>query len=907
MQAEIFFPPKDEPLRQDVGVLGAMLGEVLVEQGGGQLFDRVESARRAARRRRSEQGEATEELSGLLHGLEADAARETVRAFSAYFGLVNMAEQVHRLRRRRDYDREGPQPGGVEAVFGSLRDQGASLEEVMELLREMQLSPVFTAHPTEAVRRTLLVKDQRIARALVDRLDRDALTPPEEAAVLERVRGEVTTAWQTEEHLSVRPSVADEVEHVLFYLTEVVYRVIPAFHEALERGLRVVYEVDEPIEIPGPLFRFASWVGGDMDGNPAVDADTIHATLRRQREMILRKYRTEVSTLFDQLSQSLSHVKVDSEILERTEIYEQQFPEVVRAVPERYREMPYRRLLWLVASRLDATAEDRDLGYENPGSFAADLKLVATSLRHHGGLHAGHFRVRRLMRRVEAFGFHLATLDVRQDAEVHRRAVGQLLKDADYVNRTPEERTQLLERACSAGGPDLESGREVADDETREVLRVMEAIRDCRLRYGASSIGPYIISMAQAPDDVLSVLFLARCGGLTEKAGRVPLEVAPLFETVRDLASSGETLSTMLENSVYRDHLDSRGGRQVVMLGYSDSNKDAGLVASRWALFGAQEVLSEVARAAGVELVLFHGRGGSISRGGGKTREGILAQPARTLGGRLRVTEQGEIIHAKYGLRGIAARTLELMTGAVLESTWRGKSAVGPEPAWREMADEFAITAREAYRALVHEDRDLVAYFRLATPIDVIERLRIGSRPASRRGGGGVENLRAIPWVFAWTQSRHVLPGWYGVGAGLEAVAATYGWDRLAEVVSQWRFLGTLLADVEMVLAKADLRIGARYAELAGPVGERVYPRIRKAFEQTREAVCRVRGIDDLLEDEPVLRRAIRLRNPYVDPMSLIQVDLLRRWREGGCEDLELERALFTTVKGIARGLQNTG
>jgi phosphoenolpyruvate carboxylase len=413
--------------------------------------------------------------------------------------------------------------------------------------------------------------------------------------------------------------------------------------------------------------------------------------------------------------------------------------------------------------------------------------------------------------------------------------------------------------------------------------------------------------MAQGPDDALALLYLARRGGLADDDGRVPLDVAPLFETVTDLEAAPETLQALLSHSVYANHVAGRSGEQIVMLGYSDSGKESGLAASRWALYRAQIRLNDTAVQAGTTVRLFHGRGGTISRGGSKPRDAILGDPPAGGGGYLRMTEQGEMIHAKYGLRGIAARTLELTVGAVFEAAALPQDVAATDPTWTGAMDRIAQSARAAFRALVYKDAEFYDYFRQATPIDAIERLRIGSRPPSRRAGRGIEDLRAIPWVFAWTQSRHHLPGWYGVGSALEAAAGAIGIELLQEMHDGWRFFANLVGDVEVVLANADLPIAALYAGLAGDTGRRVFPRIREEFERTRRLVLEIRRSDELLDREPVLQRSIRLRNPYVDPMSFLQVDLLRRWRTTDHEDSELEQAIFTTIKGIARGLQNTG
>jgi phosphoenolpyruvate carboxylase len=627
---------KDHPLRADVKFLGTMLGEMLIEQEGRTLFECVESARLWAQVRRAGDPNAEAKLTQVLNGLSPTMAQNVVRAFSAYFGLVNMAERVHRIRRRRDYLRVGsaPQPGGFVAVLHHLEAQGVTPDGLQEMLGTMLIEPVFTAHPTEATRRTLLVKQQRIASALVERFNLERL-PLEETAAAARIRNEVTISWQTEEHLSVQPTVADEVEHVLFYINDVIYRIIPVFYENLIEAIARVYGADHGVRVPTGLLRFASWVGGDMDGNPKVGGPTIKSTLRRHRDLILTHYQGEVRELVEHLSQSRSRVGVAPAVDTRIAEYEVMMPRVFAGIPERYRDMPYRVLVWLMGARLHATMHDASAAYESADAFIADLGLIMRSLEEHKGCNAGYFRVRRLWYRATTFGFHLATLDVRQDALVHRRAVGCLLGRDDFPSLPASERTNLLQGALtdptrmhavpSTAWADAPEGS--LERETHETLEVMNAIATCREQMGEGAIGPYIISMAQGAEDALAVLALARKGGLVDTRGHVSLDVAPLFETVPDLHNAATTLQSLLDDPVYKNHLASRGNRQIVMLGYSDSNKESGIVSSRWALQQAQLALVSAADAANVHLTLFHGRGGTVSRGGSKVRNAILAEP----------------------------------------------------------------------------------------------------------------------------------------------------------------------------------------------------------------------------------------------------------------------------------------
>lgn len=901
MAEEIQFPPKDRPLRNDVSRLGALLGRVLREQGGEDLFARVEAARVAARRRRRHADPAHDQaLDSTLNGLDADTALATVQAFSSWFGLVNLAERVHRVRRRRDYQRQGtPQPAGLRDVLRRLRDAGADPADLASAVDRIVIEPVFTAHPTEATRPALLAHEQHLTRVLLERLVRADRTPQEGQRWHREVHETVSIQWQTEEHRASRPTVADEVEHVLFYLVEVLYDVVPDLEDELRGAIRDALDQEGDRNVP--LLRCASWVGGDMDGNPNVDDATIRTTLARHRELILDRYRREVSTLADRLTQSRSRVSLLPALEERLERYEAQFPERVATIPPARRSMAYRTFLVLVDERLLRSRSPGDDGYAGPEELIADLELVRRSLEAHRGRHAGARGLARLVSRVRTFGFHLATLDVRQDSLVHRTAVAALLGDPGFAERPESERADAL-RAYLRDPVTPEAEGDAAP--TLDVLRAVAAMRE---QHGQRAMGSYVISMARGPDDALAVLALARAARLTDADGAVPLDIAPLFETVDDLATAGSTMRRLFEDEGYRDHVRRRGETQMVMLGYSDSNKDAGLAASQWALHRAQRELVRVSEDHGIRLLLFHGRGGTVSRGGGKPRQGILAQPPGSVHDRLRFTEQGEIIHAKYGVPDIASRTVELVAGAMVEATAMPDRANPDDDEADAILDLLATEARRHYASLVHDTPGFLEFFRAATPIDVIERLRIGSRPASRREQRGIGDLRAIPWVFAWTQSRHGLPGWFGVGTGLEAAIQAHGPERLRRLAREWTFFGNLLASVEMVLAKSDLAISRRYANLAGEAGVPFQRILEQEHERTRALTCLLSEQDELLGRDPVLQRAIRLRNPYIDPMSWIQVDLLARWREGGRVDAELERALVSSVKGIARGLQNTG
>lgn len=890
--------PQDAALRDDVRNLGALVGAMLAEQRGTAFLETVESVRTAAISRR-EQGLPPGVLTERLAGLPPRLAESMTRAFSTYFQTVNVAERVHRIRRRRAYQRvaEQPQPDGLHDVIARIRASGVGDARLLAAVADMRVEPVFTAHPTEAVRRSLLEKEQVIVRCLVADLDGE-LTPGERAAARAQIRTALTIGWQTAEASALRPSVQDEAEHVGFYLADVLYRVLPLFFEALEDALGG----SMPSHVPPKILTFGTWVGGDMDGNPNVDATTIAATMCMLRSLVLERYIAEVGKLARLLSQSRPLVDVDEAIHARIAEHACHVPKAASAIRPRHADMPYRVLLTLMRARLIATLKNAPGAYQGADTFRDDLQLILRSLIAHDGIHAGAFAVRRLLWRVHGFGFHLARLDVRQDARVHAQAVSDALLDPQWAQRTDIEQAEFL-KSQAAGDSLLPSAR---DEENQRLDAVFATLADRRVRQGADALGLYVISMAHGVGDVLAVLALARRGGLVED-GAVPLDIAPLLETIADLRSGAGLLRDLAGNEVYRAHLARRGNVQTFMLGYSDSAKDGGILAARWALERAQAELLDVAFAHGVRLDFFHGRGGSVSRGGGKASRAVRAAPRGSVRGHLRLTEQGEVIHRNYGIRALALRNLEQLSAAVIEASLDETPVDGRELLWRDQMDEMAAVSEIAYRALL-DDEGFIAYFRAATPIDVIERMTLSSRPSRRGGHGGIEALRAIPWVFAWTQSRAGMTAWYGLGSAFDAMARVAGEAALVEMARDMPFLRTLLDDVEMVLAKCDMNIAEQFSRLAGPeLHGHFFPRLNAEFEATRRWVLKVKGCARLLDGEPRLARSIQLRNPYIDPMSLIQLDLLGRWRADGRQDERLMAALVATVNGIAQGLQNTG
>ncbi len=907
---DIQFPAKDEALREDVHELGALVGEVLREQGGEKLFELVEGDRKAAIRRREGHPEGALKLQVRTRERAPALARDLARAFSTWFQVVNLAEKVHRIRRRRQYfvSEIAPQPGGVQDALGRLKAQQVTLDEVVQLLAQLRIEPVFTAHPSEATRRTTLRMQQRIAQLLLMRMD-PTLTPQEQRGVWGRIREQITIGWQTEEHPRQRLTVADEREHVLFHLVEILYRIVPAFYEEIEGALEKVFgAAPGSVHVP-VILDFGSWVGGDMDGNPDVHAKTIRETLARQHQLIVSTYFSEVQKIAARLSQSASRVTITPALQKRIEEYATLLPAAQLTTPARHDRMPYRVFLGQVAERLRNTYDGKPNHYDNATTFAGDVALLADSLVATRGCNAGLHSVRRLQRRLATFGFHLATLDVRQHTEVHHAVLAQGLDDEHWMQRPSAERTQRLREALIKDQGPIAT----LDAVGKRTLWVFEALQHCRHKYGRDAIGSYIISGATGIDDVLAVLVLARWAEMIDRqSGEVPLDIAPLFESVDSLQQSGAVLRGLLEDESYCRHLAARGNQQVVLLGYSDSNKESGLAASRWATQCAQAELVESVKGKKVRLTIFHGRGGTISRGGGRIDALVKSAPPGAVTGRLRVTEQGEVVNQSYGLRPIAMRSLERAFSALAIASRPGAGGLQDardmhDTRFNEAAALIARSSRQAYRTLVYDEPDFHAWFRAVTPIDAIERMQIGSRPVSRGEREGLAHLRAIPWVFAWTQTRAMLPGWYGVGSGLEAAASEFGLERLREMRSRWFFFGALIDDVEAMLARSDLEIAARYDDLAPAPLRRLFEPVKSEFELAVELVLAIKEQAQLLDREATLQRAIMLRNPYVDPMHLMQIDLLNRWRSSGRRDTELFDALLATISGIAQGLQSTG
>ncbi len=905
---QIQFPPKHLALREDVHQLGAMVGQMLREQGGDALYDLVEGDRRAAIERRDHEGENALQLQSRVAGRPPAIARDLVRAFSAWFQAVNLAEKAHRIRRRREYflaDGGKPQPGGIEDSLAQIKEQGLSLEEVLQLLGGLVIEPVFIPHPTESTRRTQLRRLQRMADALLERLN-PKLDPTEQRHVWARLRTEITTGWQTEEHPRQSLGVADEREFALFHLAEVMYRIVPQFYEEVGVALQNLWGRDLSDIDPPVVLRFGSWVGGDMQGAPDVHAKTIRETLQRQQQVIVNQYFNDCQNLSQVLSQSASRVGVSDALRQRIDEYMLLMPSVRTVAPARHDQMPYRVFFAQVAARLRLTWESSAGGYERIEQFRADLVLAAESLKSNRGVHAGYQLVRRLLLRVDTFGFHLATLDLKQGADVHHRVIAQGIDDPGWMQRSREERcaalSEILRRDAGPTAP--------LDALSRRTLAVFEAAVQCRARYGPRAIGNYIIGAAEGVDDILAPLVLARWAGVDDRrAGTVGLDFAPLLGSVESMGAAGPILRDLLAHPGYREHLRARARPQPVLIGYSEAGRECGYLAMRLTAYDALRGLSDAANAAGLPIHVQHARGGSTARGGARLDAVVRVAPPDTIDGVLSITEQGETISQNYGLGATALRTLERAFGVLgLATLARQRGAAARESAEHHaLGTRLAARSQAVWRELCVEDRQFDDFFRSATPIDVIERMQIGSRPLWERSGTGALSIRSTPWVFAWSQARCYLPGWFGAGTALQESMASDGLPALRQLYRSWPLFTLLFDDIEGQLARSDFAITERYGELASEGLRGYVGKLREEYERCRAAILAIKEESELLDGDRTQQRSIQLRNPYVDPMNLMQVDLLRRWRATAREDEDLFQALLASVSGIAQGLQTTG
>jgi phosphoenolpyruvate carboxylase len=902
----------DAPLRHDIRLLGGILGDVIRDQAGARVFELVETTRRhAVDARRAHAGNAA--LSARLERMSDEDALTVIRASSLFTLLANIAEEVHQRRAPGPADRGGTLRGAVERLHAA----GVDANRVAAVVADLMVSPVLTAHPTEVRRRTVLDIQREIA-VLLGRPDRALLDDGERAAWERALHRQVLTLWQTAMVRLSRLRVRDEVNEALGYYELSLLEQVPALHRALADALAVRWPGRSLLR--GSVLRMGSWIGGDRDGNPFVTADTLRYAVERQAAVALGHHLAALERLADELSMSTRLVMPTYGLAALADASGDGSP---------FRtDEPYRRALRGMHARLVATAAALGVSvsgrrphatlppYHTPAELVADLATIDESLRSHGAAIVADGRLADLRWAVDVFGFHLCRVDLRQNSDVHEAVVGELLAAAgvtpSYASLDEDARVALLDAELATArplaGPTMRFG-----ERTTGELAILRTAAEIVGRFGADVVPHYVISKCQSPSDVLEVAVLLKEVGLLRPGDPEPLamQIVPLFETIDDLEAAGRTMRALFGIARYRGWIAARDGAQEVMLGYSDSNKDGGYLAANWALYRSEVDLVAATRDAGVRLRLFHGRGGTVGRGGGPSYEAVLAQAPGSVAGALRITEQGEVIASKYADPTLARRNLEALVAATLEASCLDVEGLGDDaPAAYRTLDELAALARRAYRELVYRLPGFVDWFRAATPIGEIAALNIGSRPASRTSSDRIEDLRAIPWVFSWSQCRLMLPGWYGAGTAIET------WidgdasraERLRWLHARWPFFRAVLSNMAMVLAKTDLDIAERYAALVpdAGLGRAVFARLAAEHERTTRALLTVTGRASLLDGDDALARTIRHRFPYLDPLNALQVELLRRWRAGD-HSPAVQRGIHLTINGLATGLRNSG
>ena len=898
-------PNKEAPLRRDVRSLGVLLGRVLVEQAGPELFDTVERLRRLLiQNREKELSPSADNPEALLQegksavaSLDVSTAYRVTKAFAAYFELTNLAETNHRKRRRRAaevHSEEPALPGSFRGTLLRMKNAGVTLEQALAVLAETEVLPVFTAHPTEITRRAVLLKRGRIAREL-EKLDRLPLPDSQAQACEDTILGEITALWQTDEVRLQKPTVTDEIRTGLSYYSMTLFETVPKIYEGIATEFREVYGAAfDMVSLP-VCVSFGSWIGGDRDGNPYVSPQCTREALELARSLVLSHYLEEVTLLARRLTVSSHQVRASEELRERLRQYEYSIAEPVADLSRTPHAESCRRLLLMMGARLRYTRDQRSnpKAYTATMEFLDDLQIIRRSLCQGGGNRLAGGMLDPVICKLRTFGFRLHTLDIRQHARVHSDAINEIAQIS-----APQTSSEPLAGLSAA---------------SMELLHTFRTLAAARSNFEPEAITRYIVSGAESEADIFAVLRLAALSGLQvagsdNDPGVMPV---PLFESIEALRNAPEVMRRVWTSLQYRELLPSWHGWQEVMLGYSDSNKDGGMLTSTWELHKAHRGLHRVARECGVKLRMFHGRGGTVGRGGGPTHSAILAQPVGDFTGRIRITEQGEVLNWKYADPVLAEWNLEIMIAACLEALVRpGNPSADVEAKWFEAMEQLSEAAFGFYRQNIADNPNVLRYFEQATPVNELELARIGSRPARRSSSRKLEDLRAIPWVFGWMQSRHAVPAWFGVGHALEQFAAQgpQQEQQLRDMATGFPLFSDLVRNVEIAMAKADFSIAHLYASLVddGSLRESVYQMLAEEFHRARRMILLVTGQQEFLERNPVLSRSIRLRNPYVDPMSLIQVELLRRKRRGE-QSAELDYALGATMNGIAAGLHNTG
>ncbi len=898
-------------LSATIHMLGEQLGRVITEQESTWLFEVEERIRLSAKARRSGEAQAAADLANEVAALDPDAARAVASAFTLYFDLVNLAEETYRVEalRRREAELYPIPPGeSIPEAVSLLKRRGVTPEQLQAMLDGFHIELVLTAHPTEARRRTIHSKLRRISRSL-RQLQTPGLLPREKQGAIDSLRAEITALWLTDRARTARPTVTDEVRIGLFFIDEILWEVLPRISAELEAALAVHYP---QVSARPAWLTLASWIGGDRDGNPYVTAAVTAETLRLHRGLAVEHFRRAMQANARFYSVSRQRIP-PTQALQDWLRERHPLPEHAAYLEQRYANEPYRLALALLADDLERASQDDMVARlleqtphqarSNPQDFITVIDMIREAMPE--AISRQGLDLTR--RQLEIFGLHAARLDLREDSSRIKAALGETLRalnlNLEFEQAEEAARAQTLARLLEEPPQQLSAHPGITRD-TAETWKLFQLIGRVQSVYGRELLGPFVISMTRGVADVLGVLLMARWSGCVE-----PFGIVPLFETLDDLEAAPQILGELFSNESYRRHLDACGCEQMVMIGYSDSNKDGGYLAANWALYQAQEEIARVCREAGVRLTLFHGRGGTVARGGGPANRAILAQPPGTVDGRFRLTEQGETIAVRYANTDLAHRNLEQIVSAVLLASF--PDTPDPQPEWRQAMTAMADRARQAYRDLVYQTPGFLEFWQAATPIDEISRLYIGSRPVARRSGSlQVQNIRAIPWVFSWMQSRFNLPGWYGLGTALAPYLAS---GLCQEMYAGWPFFRTLLENAEMSLLKADLGIAGLYADLVPDLQLRreIFTRIQAEYRRTAEAILAISGQQALMDSDPIIQRSVQLRNPYVDPLNYIQVEMLRRLRSlpdaDGPEAAPLREVIVFTINGIAAGLRNTG
>lgn len=909
-----------ELLRRDVRALGDMLGEVITESVGNEALALVETIRQLAWRRRNGEHDAEAELSERIAQLTLPESRVVARAFSVYFDLANLAEDRHRIRVLRAREQEAdplPISESIAAGIAKLRDAGFTAAQVQAALDAVKIELVFTAHPSEAKRRSIRAKLRRMRRALQE-LDRQDLLPRERKELETQIRADLTVLWQTDFLRPEKPTVLEEVERGLS-ITPRLVEVVPQVYESLRRALETCYP-GEFFQIP--LFlRFGSWMGGDRDGNPHVTAAVSRQTLLWLRETAIAQHLALCKRMYDFLSLSTHEIPADAVIMQRLDERAREWPELAAVIEKIAPLEAYRRWIWMIRWRLqnsmptDAGARIPPGGYRDGDELVADLRVMHESLSLHHSKLLADSEVQRWLDLALVFGLHLTRLDVRQDSRRYREIMTEILSSLglveNYGDLSEERRCEVLSRTLPWRAP---IGTEKLGSLAVDALELFRLLHEAVRSFGPECLGGHVISLTQCPSDLLNVLWLWRWAqATTDQACAEELRIIPLFEKIEDLKNAASTFDAILSHPLYREHVARLGDRQIVMLGYSDSTKDGGYLAACWGLYRAQTELQAVAQKHGVALTFFHGRGGSLGRGGGPAARGIMSLPPEALDGTLRLTEQGEVLAERYDDTQVAFRHLEQVAWATLVAS--ALPGVPVKPAWPAIIEELSKRSYAAYRELVDQP-GFIRFFASATPIDEIENLPIGSRPSRRRGERSLGDLRAIPWVFSWTQNRCLIPAWYGLGTALTEVKYRdrTSWNTLCEMYRSWPFMQATIDNAMLALAKADMYIAHHYADLEedADIRQRCWSLIAAERDRTRQALLDMAGGKELLATNPWFFGSIEARNPYIDPLNLIQIDLLRRRRNLPADARESEREqlrdmLRLTVQGVAAGMRTTG